>query len=145
MERTGIKRLTQCLAHASVFLLLYFVSVVSNELALLSDPAGLYLLGWTTHNRYWYIWVISLALALCGFDVMAWTITVGNVIGVVVGQLLGDYLHQFRDLKELAFSGVHPGFRIWITCVVASFLIGVTMEVLVKLKHVRQHMRAERK
>ena len=126
MKKALIQRAIQFFAHAMVYLLLYYVSYVMNERSLEQDPRGMYLFGWTVHNKYWYVWVISLVLALFGSKIWAWTITLGNLTGVILGQFLGDLLY------ELGFfhTGFHPGFRIWIIFVLASILIGGISEIL---------------
>ena len=126
MRKALIQRVIHIMAHGLVYLLLYHVTSVVNEMSLSQDPKGMYLFGWTVHNKYWYIWVVSLALALIGSKIWAWTITFGNLAGVVIGQFLGDLLYQLGFFHD----GFHPGFRIWILFVLASFAIGGVSEIL---------------
>ena len=124
------QRAKELLAHAMVYILLYFVSSVMNELSLNHDPKGMYLFGWTIYNNYWNVWMISLALALFGSKIWAWTVTLGNLTGVLVGQFLGDFLYELGYFQ----TGFHPGFRIWILFVLVSILAGGIAELVFYFK-----------
>ncbi len=119
------------LDHAAVWALLFLASWIIHAIAkgFLGQTGGLYLLGWTTHNLYWGFWVLPILLAALGRNLWAWSITWGNLIGVLLGQTLGEYLEAL-DVDNL--MDFHKGFQIWIGCVLLGIVAGAVGELILK-------------
>lgn len=60
---------------------------------------GLYLFEWTSRNFYCGIWSLCLILILCQKPLPAFFVTAGNIIGVVIGQFLGDLIRT-ENIKK---------------------------------------------
>ena len=98
---------------------------------------NLYLFEWTARHNYLYLWAAVLVLALLGESILAWSITAGNLAGVVLGQCLGDVLVAQKVAKlppDASDSAVyqahyHHGVWIWLCVVFAFFVAGVLVSV----------------
>ena len=106
--------------HLGVFLCLY---VVTAGLDALASPGYLYLFGWTTHSTYLGLWLFSPVLALLGKDIWAWFVTWGNVLAVMAGQFLGDWIEGMLP-EDPYGTRLHTGFLIWLGLVLVSILAG---------------------
>lgn len=109
--------------------LLIFVGLFSISRSLLYN---IYLYEWTSKHLYCGTWIIMLILCVRKKVDVAWFITAGNVLGIVIGQLLGDFIKNIRMKKitvETSAEDVyqlshHYGVFIWILFVFIIFLVG---------------------
>lgn len=111
-----------------IFLLLYFISMFILD-------SRFYLFRWTADNRYLYIWVLITILTVFDKEYIALFLTVGNIVGVIAGQFLGDYIEIVnlgRITPEMTdemiwSSGLmhHRGFEIWITALIIALIAGI--------------------
>ena len=86
----------QCITLLLTFSIFVFMKEIS--MRFLSD---VYLFEWTGRRFYLYIWVsLPFFIFVLKDFVAAWIITIGNVIGVPIGQVWGDYLIYRNMLKE---------------------------------------------
>ena len=89
------EKLFGCAKHLGVFACLYLVTAGLDALVTGTvEPKGLYLFGWTTHESYWGLWLLSPVLVLLGQNVWARFVTGGNVLAVIVGQFVGDWVEK---------------------------------------------------
>lgn len=96
------------LGQAAVFILCYVVTV-------LFFPK-VYPLDWFAENLYGGIWVLSLALTVCGYYPLALSVTVGNVLGLVTSTVIGEAIHQNDPLRW-------PHVLIWFRTILLCFLL----------------------
>jgi len=116
----------------STFLIFYFISMVILD-------RSFYLFRWTADNRYIYIWVIVIILTLKDKKIVALSITLGNMTGIIIGQFLGDYIKYINQAKitddtspEIVWSLVetHRGFQIWIMTLLIFIICGFLIQKL---------------
>lgn len=102
------QRLKNIVIISAIFLFLYLFSMnVFHEL---------YVFEWTARNRYLYLWVIILSLEAFGQNLLSFVLTAGNVVGVIFGQIFGDY-------EDFSRSGV----VIWIKVILISLIVGLAL------------------
>ena len=111
-----------------VTLLIYFLIFYLSH-TLFQD----YLFVWTAQNKYCYIWVLSLLLILMQKPLISYCITLGNILGIFIGQYLGDHLRavsmskitQYSTAEEQWHLSLHYGVLIWIIVIVLVSAIGL--------------------
>ncbi len=82
-----------------------------------------YLYGWiVSSNLFWFMVLVTSIFSLCGKFKVAWTIYAGNVIGYILGCLLGP------NPEGAAIGQGHYGWAIWIITVLVSVIAGCIME-----------------
>lgn len=114
-----------------IFIILYAVSVTvfSNK----------YLYKWTADHKYLYIWIIILILTIYRQHIIALLLTCGNVIGVLIGQSLGDYIRnenmkkitEIMTAEQVYHLQKHYGFVIWILTLFAFLVIGTIIQKII--------------
>ena len=106
-----------------------FVAMKAISMRFLAD---VYLFEWTGRRFYLYIWVsLPFFIFVLKDFVAAWIITIGNLAGVVIGQLWGDYLiyiNSFKITPEMDAEMVyhlqyHYGAFIWLFIILACFIL----------------------
>lgn len=120
-----------------VTLLIYFLIFYLSH-TLFQD----YLFVWTAQNKYCYIWVLSLLLILMQKPVISYCITLGNILGIFIGQYLGDHLRavsmsritQYSTAEERWHLSLHYGVLIWIIVIVLVSVIGFLYTIYTKKK-----------
>ena len=113
--------------HLLPFLILYIVSAIALQ--------EVYLFKWMYDRWYLFIWLPAAILAYYSKYYESVSITMGCMVGIFLGQLLGDFLrnrnmHLITDVmseEEKAGLYAHHGFIIWlITFLIVTFL-GIIM------------------
>ncbi len=120
-----------------VTLLIYFLIFYLSH-TLFQD----YLFVWTAQNKYCYIWVLSLLLILMQKPLISYCITLGNILGIFIGQYLGDHLRavsmskitQYSTAEEQWHLSLHYGVLIWIIVIVLVSVVGLLYTFYVKTK-----------
>ena len=74
-----------------IYLSLYYVSM-----KYLSD---LYWFEWTRRHRYVWTWVFAIGFILGNRIFISFSITVGNLAGVIIGQYLGDRIQAYTIIS----------------------------------------------
>lgn len=129
--RISNKVMIQTIIQLLVFLGLFLISR--------SLLKNIYLFEWTSRYLYCCIWIIVLVLCIRKKINMAWFITVGNVVGIVLGQLLGEVIKNFR-MKEITVKtsaeeayqlSQHYGVPIWALTIFVTLVAG---ELIHKIK-----------
>lgn len=114
----------------------YFITIIIfAALYLLSETvlSKLYLFQWTARHHYLYIWIFSIILLYCKKYIVSFSITFGNLFGIVIGQFFGDYIRYKNVLKitaempsEQRYSLYHhPGVEYWIITIIIFTMIGI--------------------
>ena len=93
-----------------------------------------YLLEWTCRHSYIYIWAWVFYLTAVRKEIIAVALSVGNLFGVIVGQVYGSYLFDI-DMAKLE-AGINIGrgypqnysFAIYIYSLLAAFILGVLIQ-----------------
>lgn len=99
---------------------------------------GVYLFEWTSRELYLYIWIPALILAALNKTAVSYAITLGNLAGVVIGQLLGDLIIS-QNAKLITpdtpsdieyYLTTHQGAFIWIITVLAFTAVGIVLQII---------------
>lgn len=119
---------------AFIFVGLYFLSKTSFR--------GLYLFEWTARHSYLCLWAVAILLICFGKIRLSLLITIGNVIGVFVGQYGGDLLKNINmqkieanmDAGKVYQLRQHHGVTIWILTIVIFIMIYMAVNLALKKK-----------
>ena len=104
---------------------------------------GLYLFEWTSRNFYCGIWSLCLILILCQKPLPAFFVTAGNIIGVVIGQFLGDLIRT-ENIKKITDTmnpqqiyelHNHPGVPLWLLVIVLFLVLGLITDLFFNKFH----------
>lgn len=93
----------------------------------------LYLFEWTARHHYLYIWILSIILLYCRKSIISFSITFGNLVGILIGQFFGDFIRYKNILKITAAMSSeqkdllyhHPGVEYWIITIIIFTIIGM--------------------
>lgn len=96
----------------------------------------MYLPDWTAQNHYLYLWIAPIILDLLDLHWVSVSITLGNLAGVVFGQLLGNWIVRLNVAKitpEMAPGQAqqlrtHPGFLIWLGFLLLFTAAGIYLQ-----------------
>lgn len=102
------------IATIAIFLILYLVSKIYLR--------NLYLFEWTQRHCYLGIWIIAIGLILLNKTLISAFISVGNVVGIFLGQYMGDWIRKITMSQITAGMEPetvyqlqhHPGVEIWL-------------------------------
>lgn len=132
-----LNKVRKILLNILVTLLIYFLIYYLSHIFFLD-----YLFVWTANYKYCYIWALSFLLILVQKPVISYCITLGNVLGIFIGQYLGDYLRavsmskitQYSTPEERWHLSLHYGVLIWIIVIVLLSAIGLLYTIYTKNK-----------
>ena len=121
------KRSLFLLANAGSFLILYLISAF-----FLQD---VYLPDWTAQNHYLYLWIAPIVLDLLDLNWVSVSISLGNLAGVIFGQVMGDFIVRIHTAKitpemspgQAQQLRTHPGFLIWLGMILLFILAGILL------------------
>ena len=97
-----------------------------------------YLFEWTSRELYLYIWIPALILAVLNKTAVSYAITLGNLAGVIIGQLLGDFIIS-QNAKLITpdttpdreyFLTLHQGVPIWVITALAFTALGIVLQII---------------
>lgn len=71
-----------------------------------------YLFVWTADNKYCYIWGFSFLLIFIQKPVLSYCITFGNILGIFIGQYLGDFMRSIRMRKITEYTTPEERWRL---------------------------------
>lgn len=122
----------------ATLLLVFFVLYVLSR-TILSDA---YLFEWTSRNWYFGIWIMALILIFTKTQIMAVALTLGNLFGVIFGQVLGDIMRSANIQKvtsemteaQKASLYAHHGVELWLGTVFVFLLVGIILQMLFRKK-----------
>ena len=120
----------------AILFMLLFVLIYVFSLLFLPDY---YLFEWTARHYYLGIWLAGVALIYLKKEDEALALAVVNIVAILVGQFLGDYLQKQNMLKitdQLDNEAIyqlskHHGVLIWIMTIVSCMII---FEIVKKLR-----------
>lgn len=100
-----------------------------------------YLFEWTSRGLYYFIWMPALILAVFNKTAVSYAVTVGNLAGVIIGQLLGDLIVSHNEKlitpemtpDRIYYLSSHQGAVIWIITVLAFTAAGIVLQIVSSL------------
>ena len=118
------------------FLLIVFLAYALCYLLSQTVLHEIYLFEWTANHYYLYLWAASVAFCFLEMYKAALITTIGNWAGILIGQLLGDFIIKINEAKitpDMYVGKVwqlktHYGVLIWLTVFLISFIIGIIVE-----------------
>ena len=90
MKEIMIKRLKPLIIQLIIFGITYSISFVLRDR---------YFFGWLIHNNFAYIWVVMIIFTMFGKYLYSYAIAIGNIIGILLGQVLGEYILKLSRAK----------------------------------------------
>ena len=112
----------------SAYVLCYFLSqTVFHEI---------YLFEWTADHCYLFLWAVPVTFCFLKMYKAALITVIGNWTGILIGQLLGDFIIKINAAKitpDMYIGKVwqlrtHYGVLIWLAVFLISFMIGIIVE-----------------
>lgn len=108
----------------------------------------IYIYEWMARNHYCYTWLPVIVLVVFNQTIMSYFITAGNLIGTIIGDLLGNYLREQRmngitsdmDSGEVMLRSYHHGVFIWIIVLLVFTVIGLVLSIVRRV--LKKHNRA---
>lgn len=104
--------------------------------------SDIYLLEWTADHLYLYIWVPVILLTLSKKTIIALALTIGNIFGILLGQLVGDAI-KYSNMQKITnvmkeeqkyYLMSHKGVFIWIFTILIFLIFGVMISSIKKSK-----------
>lgn len=107
---------------------------------------NVYVFEWTSNRYYLYIWLGVLILTYLDKKYISYAITLANVIGLFIGQYLGDYIQSINmakitnntDAENVYRLSMHYGVFIWIFCIVLAILIAIMIGFINRYKKTKE-------
>ncbi len=101
-----------------------------------------YLFEWTTRHYYCYIWVLAFVLILFKKELYSFALSISNVLGIVIGQFLGDFLRNQNmlaitsetDNETIYRLSQHKGVMIWIITMMITIAVVYVINYIVRRK-----------
>lgn len=115
---------------AAVYLGLYLISVT-----LLGK---VYTFDYLAANLYYYNWIPVIVLIALNKTVVSYSITLGNLVGAIIGEVLGSGILNLRmntltpdsSVEEVYFKSTHYGAFIWLITLLAFIVVGIISEIV---------------
>lgn len=122
---------TNRLKHSIIQMLIFIATYLLAKFMATVDTVGSNIFGWAVHNDFFHLWILPLIFTLLGSVRTGYTIVTSNVIGLFIGQYLGDYLRALNVSKitpnmsneEIYRLNSHKGYFIWIGTILLSMLL----------------------
>ncbi|GHV10176.1 hypothetical protein FACS1894217_15500 [Clostridia bacterium] len=115
-------RILFSLTQLAVFAAIYIIS----SLTVLKD---VYVPGWTSQYLYAYVWAVVIVLTLLKKPIIAAAITIGNALGIPIGQILGDIIEKAQTDKitpDMGYVEINNyGWFIWFCTILALAIVGI--------------------
>lgn len=106
----------------------------------------LYLFEWFVHNYWLYLMIAitSVILVLLNKKLISVFVSIGSIVGIFIGQLLGDLLRSMAMRKITTFTvaekvqhlSEHNGFSIFVIIVILFIIVGSVLQY--KVNDVKQ-------
>ncbi len=133
MDSASKNKIYALIITAIVFLGLYLVSTTYLQ--------EFYLFEWTADNHYLYVWVIAIVLILVNKIRTSFALTLGNFVGILIGQFLGEWMlnqnirkivpgMDAQTVAELKYT--HRGFEIWLLTMVIFLILNKVLTLLLR-------------
>jgi len=118
------------------FLLIVFFAYVLCYLLSQTVLHEIYLFEWTANHYYLCLWAAPVTFCFLEMYKAALITTIGNWAGILIGQLLGDFILKINAAKitpglyvgKVWQLKTHYGVLIWLIVFLLSFLVGILIE-----------------
>lgn len=118
------------------FLLVIFLAYGSCYLLSQTVFHEIYMFGWTADHYYLCLWVIPAAFCFLEMFRAVISTTIGNWAGILIGQVLGDFIIKINAAKITPDMYVgkawqlrtHYGVLIWLVVFLLSVIVGIRSE-----------------
>lgn len=118
------------------FLLIVFFEYVLCYLLSQTVLHEIYLFEWAANHYYLYLWAASVTFCFLEMYKAALITTAGNWAGILIGQVLGDFIIKINAAKitpDMYIGKVwqlktHYGVLIWLAVFLLTCIIGVIIE-----------------
>lgn len=109
----------------------------------------IYLFGWAIQNGRGLLvlgWVLALSMGAFGLRLLAYFVTLGNVVGVFFGQFFGDFWTAWKVARlppdpsapEYYLAHSHPGAFLWMIAALVFLLAGLVLTLWQRHKRRRE-------
>ncbi len=97
-----------------------------------------YTFKWMADHLYCYTWIAVLVLIALDCTSLSYYLTFGNLIGTIVGEILGGFIREQRmgkitpemEAGEIHERSIHYGVLIWLITIIASLVVGIIVNIL---------------
>lgn len=97
-----------------------------------------YTFGWMADHQYCYTWVAVIVLIAFDRTLLSYFVTFGNLIGTIVGEVVGGFIKEQRmsqitaDMKveEIWARSLHYGVLIWLITFIAFLIVGIVIDII---------------
>lgn len=125
---TNIKKNTLLILQLTTFIILYLLSNTVFK--------NVYLYKWTADHLYLYIWIPVIILTILNKKYISLSLTIGNLVGIIIGELLGEYIRNENIKKiteitpphEVYRLQSHYGFFIWLLILLTFLIAGILVQ-----------------
>lgn len=101
-----------------------------------------YTFGWMADHLYCYTWIAVIVLIAFDQIAISYFATFGNLIGTIIGEILGSYIRDQRmsqittDMKveEIEARSIHYGVLIWLITFAVILVIGIVVNIILSQK-----------
>ena len=99
-----------------------------------------YMFEWMGRNCYCYTWVLVILLVLVDKTLVANFVTFGTLLGVVIGELLGNILWE-RNMSKITsdmsveqqhYLSLHHGVLIFVITLLKFVAMGVILDIILR-------------
>lgn len=109
-----------------VSIVFIFISIYISNYLYLHYFKTSYIFEWVNRNNYFGIWVIGFFGALLGQSFIAYGFSIGNLLGLFIGNTLGEYLDELSKarLSYQEYTCKLPyAWALWIGTIIITILI----------------------
>lgn len=129
-SRNPRKKLIAFITAVIVYLGLQVLSMTA-----LSD---IYTFKWMADHLYCYTWISVFVLIAFDCTSLSYFVTFGNLIGTIVGELLGGFIKEERmgdittemEAGEIHERSIHYGVLIWLITIIAFLAVGIIVNII---------------
>lgn len=97
-----------------------------------------YTFKWLADHLYCYTWIAVLVLVALDRTPLSYYLTFGNLIGTIVGELLGSFIREQRmskitsemTVEEIHERSMHYGVLIWLITIIAFLVVGIIVNII---------------
>lgn len=97
-----------------------------------------YTFKWMADHLYCYTWISVLVLIALDCTSLSYYITFGNLVGTIIGELLGSFIREQRmskitpemNVEEVHERSIHYGVLICLITIIAFLVVGIIINII---------------
>lgn len=97
-----------------------------------------YTFKWMADHLYCYTWISVLVLIAFDCTSLSYYITFGNLVGTIIGELLGSFIREQRmskitpemNVEEVHERSIHYGVLICLITIIAFLVVGIIINII---------------